>query len=501
MKGFVRLMTVVVTAAVFIAACSKDKDSGKIMLDSSAVFFAAAGGTETVTFSVSNIKTLSVTSKPAGWSEPTIDLVAGTLVVTAPSAEDIESGDAVRTGSFSLSGTTPGGSIASATLFAGIVSTEDLSEGNKVANSYIATQKETNYLFDAMRRGDGSQLATDHVGIVWQSKSGLLQYLDFEDGKASFYVGADSDNDKIIKRGNAIVGAYDADGVLLWSWHVWVADYNPDAEGGSVDFNGYTMMSRNLGALDNDTSSSDKILASYGLYYQWGRKDPFIGPDTYQASQGASATMYSGTGGRVYLKTVESSAETGTAEYAVQNPVTFIHGTSKSGYDWRWSEDAGSWSPDDNVGSKRVNDPCPYGWRVAPSAAFKGLAIKEPLDVGYEPYYDKFGWTLTDGASESLFIGAGRRIYRNISDENEGGGSIQNFYPTPVQDKQTRNTALYNQPWVGYYWTTLAAAERKSSAFYFWFNKSDVETSGVQESALQYRSNGMQVRCVKVRTR
>ena len=44
MKGFVRLMAVVVTAAVFVVACSKDKDSGKITLDSPAVFFAQAGG-------------------------------------------------------------------------------------------------------------------------------------------------------------------------------------------------------------------------------------------------------------------------------------------------------------------------------------------------------------------------------------------------------------------------------------------------------------------------
>ena len=43
MRGFVRLMAVVVTAAVFVVACSKDKDSGKITLDSPAVFFAHSG--------------------------------------------------------------------------------------------------------------------------------------------------------------------------------------------------------------------------------------------------------------------------------------------------------------------------------------------------------------------------------------------------------------------------------------------------------------------------
>lgn len=274
MRGFVRLMAVVVTAAVFVVACSKDKDSGKITLDSPAVFFAQAGGSATVGFTAQNIKTLSATSKPTGWDEAVVDLAGATISVKAPSAEDIESGDAVKTGSFSFTGYTPGGTLVSATLFAGIVTTKDISA--EVANSYIVTEPETNYLIDATRKGDGSQLATSYVNVVWQTASGFVQYADFEDGKASFYIGADSDDATKIKQGNAVIGAYDADGELIWSWHIWATDYDPDAEGGTVDFNGYTLMNRNLGALANDNSTTDKILASYGLYYQWGRKDPFL---------------------------------------------------------------------------------------------------------------------------------------------------------------------------------------------------------------------------------
>ena len=127
MRGFVRLMAVVVTAAVFVVACSKDKDSGKITLDSPAVFFAQAGGSATVGFTAQNIKTLSATSKPTGWDEAVVDLAGATISVKAPSAEDIESGDAVKTGSFSFTGYTPGGTLVSATLFAGIVTTKDIS--------------------------------------------------------------------------------------------------------------------------------------------------------------------------------------------------------------------------------------------------------------------------------------------------------------------------------------------------------------------------------------
>ena len=487
MKRFAGLVCAV-AAIVFFASCSKDKESGSLSFNSPAVFLSA-GQTVTVGFKSVNLQNLSVTNKPTGWAEPTIDVAAQTLTITAPATFD---DDEVRTGSLVLAGTPKGGSSVSATLFVGVVESKDLS--GKPANSYIVSKPDHNYLISAMHRGDIMAVLPASVDVVWQSKSGLIQYTELrEDGKVSFYVGADSDDEKKIKEGNAVIGAYDAGGTLIWSWHIWAVNYDPEKTENQVVFNGYAMMNRNLGALANDNSTAEKILASYGLYYQWGRKDPFIGPSSYNAANGASASMYNGGGSRVYMKTEVSSAEAGTINYAVQNPLTFIVGVSGSEYDWLWSAHS-----DDLWGdTKTVNDPCPYGWRVAPAAAFSSLAIYEI--PGLEDA-DKFGWTLAhpDLGSNSLFIGAGRRIYRHTQEnDTQGGGSIQNFYPTPI-DKQVRSSALYNQPWVGYYWTTGTVAGTQSSAFYFWFDKADPANSGVQNNTPQRRANGMQVRCVKV---
>lgn len=486
MKRFAGLVCAV-AAIVFFASCSKDKESGSLSFDSPAVFLSA-GQTVTVGFKSVNLQNLSVTNKPTGWSEPTIDVAAQTLTITAPGSFD---DDEVKTGSVVLAGSPKGGSSVSATLFVGVVNGEDLSE--KPANSYIVNTPETNYLISAMHRGDVMAVLPASVDVVWQSKSGLIQYTELrEDGKVSFYVGADSDDEEKIKEGNAVIGAYDAGGTMIWSWHIWATNYDPDTAENQLAFNGYTMMNRNLGALANDNSTTDKILASYGLYYQWGRKDPFIGPASYNAANGASASMYNGGGSRVYMKTEVSSADAGTMDYAVRNPLTFIVGVSDSEYDWLWSAHSdGLWSD-----TKTVNDPCPYGWRVAPSVAFDNLFIQNTPEAGDA---DKFGWTLYGPQSgPSFFIGAGRRIYRHIQeDDTQGGGSIQNFYPTPI-DKQVRSSALYNQPWVGYYWTTGTAAETKSSALYFWFDKSNPANSSLENNTLQYRANGMQVRCVKV---
>lgn len=302
-----------------------------------------------------------------------------------------------------------------------------------------------------------------------------------KDGKASFYVAADSDDGDKIKEGNAVIGAYDAGGTLIWSWHVWAADYDPDAEGGAVDFNGYSMMTRNLGALAADNSSVENILASYGLYYQWGRKDPFIGPSSYNAANGASASMYNGGGSRVYLRTAASSAETGTVAYAVQHPLTFITGVSGSENDWLWSAHSDDlWS----ASKKSAYDPCPYGWRVAPSAVFDGLKL---VGAPTAADADKYGWGLTDPerGTSSLFIGAGRRRYDN--------STILNVY-NPVT---VRSVAEEAQPWEGLYWTAGTLSGTKSPAFHFWFEKKT--TGGALENNVPYaRANGMSVRCVRV---
>ena len=90
--------------------------------------------------------------------------------------------------------------------------------------------------------------------------------------------------------------------------------------------------------------------------------------------------MYSGSGSRVYLKMSESSAETGTMEYAIRNPLVFITGVADTDNDWLWSGRSDQlWSADDNVADKSVNDPCPYGWRVAPSGAFDNLALDSDI--------------------------------------------------------------------------------------------------------------------------
>ena len=350
------------------------------------------------------------------------------------------------------------------------------------ANCYIVSEA-GEYMFDATVRGNGSG---DDAAIaladgmkadwLWVTK-GLEQEISavsLDAGKGRIFFTAAG-----AAKGNAVIALADAAGEIVWSWHLW---FTPEPR--MVTYaNGRVLLDRSLGAVGTTPGSAE----AYGLYYQWGRKDPFIGPSTYKISSGQGAAMYNDSGSRTYVTMVASSAETGTMDYAVKHPLAFVTGVTESNNDWLWSKSDAGWSSDGDAGAKSVNDPCPYGWRVAPSAAFAGLEIVGTPAAGDE---EKFGWTLTDGKAESFFMGGGRRRYDD--------GKIQNIYIPKDEAKMKLYTrADIAQPWEGLYWTT-AVDGTQSNALHFWYEKL-TGTGGIAPAEAYARANGMQVRCVKVK--
>lgn len=151
--------------------------------------------------------------------------------------------------------------------------------------------------------------------------------------------------------GNAVVAVKDAAGTnTLWSWHIWVTDYDPaeSAIGGLMD--------RNLGALHTDGGALEEgNVNTLGLLYQWGRKDPF--PGAYYAFVGSSmeAKIYSDKGVEV---SVTKKSGTSTLDNATASPTIFYYGSNTSA-DWCSSQNDNLWSLDNYV-----YDPCPRGWKV-----------------------------------------------------------------------------------------------------------------------------------------
>ena len=150
------------------------------------------------------------------------------------------------------------------------------------------------------------------------------------------------------KKGNALVAVKDDAGNVLWSWHIWLTDIPK----GQEYLDGDVVMDRNLGAV----SASPVSHESYGLLYQWGRKDPFLGSCVRDDNVMAASTVR-------WPSPEKSDKYVGTIEYTVRNPLTFVL-YNQHNYDWQYVQDDSRWGR-----NKTVYDPCPAGWKV-PSDGF-----------------------------------------------------------------------------------------------------------------------------------
>ena len=133
--------------------------------------------------------------------------------------------------------------------------------------------------------------------------------------------------------GNALITAKDQNGIILWSWHIWIPKGMPKDQ--VYPKNG-TMMDRNLGATYSGKCEKSSDRARYsGLLYQWGRKDPFPHFD--------SRVTY-------HYKNPEVQY-TDSEAYTIANPAIYVKDLSMP---------ANSWPTD----GKGKYDPCPPGYKV-----------------------------------------------------------------------------------------------------------------------------------------
>ena len=154
-----------------------------------------------------------------------------------------------------------------------------------------------------------------------------------------------------LKPGNAMVVAKDAGGKILWSWHIWV----PATPVVTANFSGVMvkdMMDRNLGALVATAATDDPIdPTSYGMMYQWGRKDPFTAAGTFN---GSSPATYAGAPEELAPGQI-------SLEESIANPRLLGHINNG---DWCLISNDEYWAD----AEKTIYDPCPPGYRVPKKA-------------------------------------------------------------------------------------------------------------------------------------
>ena len=233
------------------------------------------------------------------------------------------------------------------------------------ANCYIVSQSGS-YCFLVAKGNQPSNLLhfTKSASLLWESfgtsktpsVGALIKVVSYADGYVTFST-ADT-----FREGNAVIAVKDADGNILWSWHIWLTDQPVEQE---YYNNAGTMMDRNLGA----TSASPGDVGALGLLYQWGRKDPFLGSSSIWSRITAKSTI-------TWPSAVSADSQKGTVEYANANPTTFIKYNKPNPVPTSWQS------------SKTIYDPCPPGWRV-PDGGENGVwskAIGSSSDFWGYPY-------------------------------------------------------------------------------------------------------------------
>lgn len=318
--------------------------------------------------------------------------------------------------------------------------------------------------------------------------------------------------------GNAVVAITNDADSILWSYHIWVPEIDPTA--GLLTYaipsasNGsgstYEVMPIALGAMNTVAAGATAVVDSYGLYYQWGRKDPLGRPGAITASGDSYvATSFDGLSGITKWNQTENmlnlatatgiTAETTDAEmiaYATANPTKFIYdATGKyANYDWVMKKNDHLWgngsgylyprkSQTDKI-YKSIYDPCPEGYRVAP----KDLWNRFTVDGGNKGSQD------TDAKRDETFnadnrnsLATQRGYFFFYQDWRSG---CTDFYPASGYRGRASGGLTYVGS-NGYSWSS-SPTQSSTSAGNLNFNATNVNPQNNNS-----RANGFPVRCVQ----
>ena len=292
------------------------------------------------------------------------------------------------------------------------------------ANCYLVKTL-GNYKFKAVKgNSDDTVGNVKGVEVLWESfgtdvkpdVGDLVTNVGYKNGYVYF------STPEIFGNGNASIAVRNSKGVILWSWHIWCSQ-----EGWNDHVypnNAGTMMDRNLGA----TSATPGDVGAFGLLYQWGRKDPFMG-----ACATSGTTLAASTGS---WTTVTSSQ---TIDYAEENPMTFIGSPSEwctgagggtSDYTKRWMESV-----------KTMYDPCPVGYRVPKGgndgfwAKALGTSSSSSAGTKWDSTNKGRNWTLADGETSAWYPAVGCRS--SGSGALDGVGSRGFYWSSSNQSSST----------------------------------------------------------------
>ena len=244
--------------------------------------------------------------------------------------------------------------------------------------------------------------------------------------------------------GNVLIGIYSsedcAEGTCLWQWHIWINSDVADTKVGD-----HTILNMNLGSLQASTDDLSAYAGSDdGLYYQWGRKDPFHGL-VNDSPEKKLNTLVKDLGYSVNIACSDVKQNRASLARGIEYPSTFYTGKEKKvdgTYERRaWfngSNDVAAllWGGEIITDMKNLSnlairktmfDPCPPGYHV-PDA-------KVLSDVNEILPHDGYRFVPEDDTDERLTTYGKEGYYWSASAHSTG--SMNSVVCKIVKDSET----------------------------------------------------------------
>ena len=271
-----------------------------------------------------------------------------------------------------------------------------------------------------------------------------------------------------LQNGNAVVAVTNATGKVMWSWHLW---FTPKSSLKKIpvtsDGSEYKYMTDNLGwkytkwtgglkrevvvKIEQQAETGEKKTATitlkqapgnnvregYGNLYQWGRKDPLPGTDTFYPNTGYKFNDgYTIVGEQPadYNNPVNKQRmEKRTIGLSIREPGIMLPKVGGGKLSWTYRQYINLWSADNDSyagtvrnGKKTIYDPSPVGFKVPDAYAFKDFSLTGAVWNN--------GYTLKANNDKEIYFQAGG--YRDGNDGVLKGVGGYAFYWVGIATKR-----------------------------------------------------------------
>ena len=254
--------------------------------------------------------------------------------------------------------------------------------------------------------------------VVWSDVAGVVSNASVAGSGQNSFLEFTVNKNQLVN-GNAVIAVKNAAGTVMWSWHLW---FTPKSSLKTIPFTSvgstYNFMTDNLGwkytkwtgglkrevvvKIEQQAETGEKKTATitlkqaagnnvregYGNLYQWGRKDPLPGTNTFYPNTGYKFNDGYAIVGDSHAEYTNPAnvqrMEKRTIGLSIREPGIMLPKVGGGKLSWTNHQYINLWSADNDKmyesetpiknGVKTIYDPSPVGFKVPDAYAFKDLS-------------------------------------------------------------------------------------------------------------------------------